>query len=158
MAERFEQEALAALRAYATAMRDGDVAGQLAFYSPEWHSEAGRTIAEVADILCKAYNTIKAWYGRFARRGPAGLDDAQRPGRPPKIKSQTPDGFLKRGRPTFPSVLAAEIMDAAVVEYTASACRRMLRKAGWSPKAPVPVHFRRAPAGEVREWQTGMKR
>ena len=117
----------------------------------------GRTIAEVADILCKAYNTIKAWYGRFARRGPAGPGDALRPGRPPKIKNQTPDGFLKRGRPTFPSVLAEEIRDATGVEYTASACRWMLRKAGWSPKVPMPVHFRRAPV-EVRKWQAGMKR
>lgn len=46
-----EEEALAALRAYSAAMRDGDVAGQLAFYSPEWHSEAGRTIAEVQASL-----------------------------------------------------------------------------------------------------------
>ena len=118
----------------------------------------GRTIAEVADILCKAYNTIKAWYRRFTKRGPAGPGDAPRPGRPPKIKNQTLDRLLERGRPTFPSVLAEEIRDATGVEYTASACRWMLRKAGWSPKAPVPVHFRRAPAGEVLEWQAGVKR
>ena len=46
-------EALAALRAYGAAMRDGDVARQLAFYSPEWHSEAGRTLADVQASLRK---------------------------------------------------------------------------------------------------------
>ena len=53
---------------------------------------------------------------------------------------------------------AAEIRDATGAGYTASACRRLLRRAGWPPKAPAPVHFRRAPVWEVLEWQAGVKR
>ena len=90
----------------------------------------GRMIAEVADILCKAYNTIRAWYGRFIRLGTAGPGGRTRPGRPPEIKNHAPDGFLRLARPMFPSVLAAEIKDATGVGYAASACRRMLSRAG----------------------------
>ena len=43
----------------------------------------GRTIAEVAGILCKAYDTIKARCGRFTKRCPPALTTRRaRAGRP----------------------------------------------------------------------------
>lgn len=49
-----EEAALAALSAYGEAMRAGDVEEQLAFFSEEWRSGAGRTKAEVRASLRKA--------------------------------------------------------------------------------------------------------
>ena len=49
-----EEAALAALVAYGEAMRTGDVEEQLAFFSEEWRSGAGRTKAEVRASLRKA--------------------------------------------------------------------------------------------------------
>ena len=46
-----EREALAALRAYGAAMRAGDADGQLAFYSRDWRSETGRTMADVRESV-----------------------------------------------------------------------------------------------------------
>lgn len=52
------------------------------------------SIAEVARLHRKAYNTIKNHCDRFKERGIDGLRDAPRSGRPPKIKNQTLDKYL----------------------------------------------------------------
>ena len=63
MAERFEQEALAALRGYEAAMQAGDVAAQVAFFADSWRSSAGRTKADMAagleDASARAVNAQK---------------------------------------------------------------------------------------------------
>ena len=66
-----EQAALAALLAYAEAMRAGDVEGQLAFFAEEWQSGAGRTKAEVRASLEKAAERASNQHKRL------GLADAK---------------------------------------------------------------------------------
>jgi transposase len=47
----------------------------------------GRSLGHVARPFHTAPHRIRAWRGRFLARGRAGLRDAPRPGRPPKLSS-----------------------------------------------------------------------
>ena len=116
-----------------------------------------KSIQEVADILCKAYNTVKSWYKRFIEHGPDGLDDKPRSGRPPKLKNHKLDEFLAESDHVFPKILVARIKSEAHVSYTLSGIRKSLRERGYSPKVPMQSYANKAPIDEVIEWQKYMK-
>ena len=113
----------------------------------------GKTIAETAHIVCKVYNTVKAWYKQFVKNGPDGLDDKPRSGRPPKLKNHKLDEYLQEPGLVFPMTLAARIKDKEGVSYTQSGMRKILRARQYSPKVPMPVYVNRAPISEVKAWQ-----
>ena len=52
---------------------------------------------EVARIMYKSYNTIRAWHERYLREGLKGLSDRPRPGRPPKMTNRSSPNSWKRG-------------------------------------------------------------
>ena len=113
----------------------------------------GKTITEVAEFLCKAYNTIKAWRARFLKHGPDGLDDKPRPGRPRKIKNQTLDKFIKKADLVFPSLVAEAVTAETGVECNAAKVRRRLHENDYTRKTPVPAYYRRDSVEDVLEWQ-----
>jgi transposase len=47
-----------------------------------WLAHQGRRVAAIAQELRLCQATVRAWLKRFNRRGPAGLQEAPRPGRP----------------------------------------------------------------------------
>ena len=118
----------------------------------------GKTITEVAEFLCKAYNTIKAWRARFLKYGPDGLDDKPRSGRPHKIKNQTLDKFIKKAELVFPSLIADEVAAETGVECNAAKVRRHLHGMGYTRKTPVPSYHRHDSVEDVLKWQRMMVR
>ena len=118
----------------------------------------GKTITEVAGILLKSYNTIKAWRGRFLRHGPDGLDDKPRSGRPRRIKNQTLDKFIKKAELVFPSSIAEDVTEDTGTECSAAMVRNYLNSINWSPKTPMPAYFRRDSVEAVIAWQRMMGR
>ena len=117
----------------------------------------GKTITEVAGIFFKSYNTIKSWRGRFLKHGPDGLDDKPRSGRPPKIKNQTLDKFIKKAELVFPSCVAEDVTAETGVECSKAMVRRRLHAMRWTRKTPMPAYFRRASVEEVIKWQRMMR-
>src|SRR3954469_22715936 len=47
-------------------------------------SSRGYTVEQIAEIFGVGEDVVRTWLHRYERRGPRGLDDRPRPGRPPK--------------------------------------------------------------------------
>jgi transposase len=58
----------------------------------------GQTIPQVAERMDIAERPLREWLHRFNERGPSGLSDAPRPGRPPRINTKQIEEFKQRLR------------------------------------------------------------
>ena len=96
---------------------------------------SGRSASEVAGIHGDSPRAVAYWVSRFKDEGVTGLEDNQRPGRPPKLtiqqmgKLQT---FMKRSErksmPVNADTLAGFILTEFQIVLTPRQCWRILKK------------------------------
>ncbi len=114
---------------------------------------------EVARIMYKSYNTIRAWHERYLREGLKGLGDRPRPGRQPKMTNRKLTEFMGEGDALcrFPKLLAEKAKEKTGIACFGGAVRRKLRDGGYSPKVPEPARAGRESAKNVTKWQKWLK-
>ncbi len=114
---------------------------------------------EVARIMYKSYNTIRARHERYLREGLKGLGDRPRPGRPPKMTNRKLTEFMEEGDAPcrFPKLLAEKVKEKTGIAYCEGAVRRKLRDGGYSPKVPEPARAGRESVKNVAKWQKSLK-
>ena len=111
------------------------------------------SIAEVARLHRKAYNTIRNHCDRFKERGIDGLRDAPRSGRPPKIKNQTLDEYIGNSRMgVHLGKLSKGLHEDLGVDYSESGMRAKAHSMGWSYKKPQPVFHNKAGIEDILPW------
>ena len=117
----------------------------------------GVEIPVVAKIFQKAYNTVKNCCMRFKKHGIAGLRDAPRSGRPPKIKNETLDKYVgDTSKGVDLHTLADNLREKYGVDYSKSGMRAKAYTMPWSYKKPQPAHHRRASVEATIGWRYGM--
>ena len=111
----------------------------------------------------RSRQTVSAWRRRYREQGPAGLRQAGRAGRKPRLdaaqlerlESQLLQGPEAHGFPTplwtCPRI-ARLIADQFGVRYHAGHVWKILRALGWSPQRPVGK-ARERNEGAIRGWQ-----
>ena len=117
----------------------------------------GVPIAEVARRFRKSYNTIKNYCIRFKKHGIAGLHDAPRSGRPPKITNETLDKYIVNSRMGVDlRKLADGLRKDCGVSYSESGMRAKAHSMQWSYKKPQPVFYNMAGVEYALSWCVGV--
>ena len=125
--------------------------------------DEGWNQSATARRLKVARQTVSEWRRRYREQGPAGLRQAGRAGRKPRLdaaqlerlESQLLQGPEARGFPTplwtCPRI-ARLIADQFGVRYHAGHVWKILRALGWSPQRPAGK-ARERNQGAIRGWQ-----
>ncbi len=61
-------------------------------------AERGMVASEIAAIVRQSDQTVRAWLARYEAEGAAGLADAPRPGKPPKVTDEYRERLLEAAR------------------------------------------------------------
>jgi len=111
---------------------------------------AGKTCYEVAELLGHSPRTIEYWVNRFERSGFAGLEEGERPGRPPTLDERTCER-VGRDLRRSPRELGheANLWDGKLLRHHLAArygvqlgvrqCQRLFRQLGFRRRKPRPV-------------------
>jgi transposase len=124
-------------------------------------SARGYTVSQIAEIFELGEDVVRDWLHRFQERGPDGLEDRPRPGRPPKdrlarhiVDAQMHNGPRNSGlvQACWTVGLLASFLAARFgLMLSASSVRRSLHASGWRwarPRLDVATH---APRGQRKE-------
>lgn len=124
-------------------------------------SARGYTVPQIAEIFEVGEDTVRAWLHRYQERGPNGLVDCPRPGRPPKDRlarhivdaqmhnSPRANGLVQACWTV--GLLAAFLASRFRLALSARTLRRHLHASGWRwarPRLDVATH---APRGQRKE-------
>ncbi len=124
-------------------------------------SSRGYSVEQIAEIFGVGEDVVRKWLHRYERRGPVGLDDRPRPGRPPKDRlarqivdaqaSNPPcNNGLVHGSWTV-GLLAAFLATRFRLVLSPGSVRRYLRRAGWRWARPRLAPATHAPRGQRKE-------
>jgi transposase len=124
-------------------------------------SARGYTVEQIAEIFGVGEDVVRKWLHRYERRGPLGLDDRPRPGRPPKERlarhlvdaqaSNPPcNNGLVQGCWTV-GLLAAFLATRFRLVLSPASVRRYLHQAGWRWARPRLAPATHAPRGQRKE-------
>lgn len=124
-------------------------------------SARGYTVGQIAEIFGVGEDVVRKWLHRYEQRGPLGLDDRPRPGRPPKDRlarqivdaqaSNPPcNNGLVQGRWTV-GLLAAFLATRFRLVLSPGSVRRYLHQAGWRWARPRLAPATHAPRGQRKE-------
>lgn len=121
-------------------------------------SSRGYTVPQIAEIFELGEDVIRDWLHRFRERGPDGLEDRPRPGRPPRdrlarhiVDAQMQNGPRNSGLVQAcwtVGLLGGFLATRFGLVLSASSVRRHLRASGWRwarPRLDVATH---APKGQ----------
>ena len=111
---------------------------------------SGLSTYEVAELFGQSERTVQYWARRFELRGFAGLQDAQRPGRPATLDERTLEQVgtdLRRGprelgytQSQWDGKLLSHHLDAAYgVRLGVRQCQRLFRQLGFRRRKPRPL-------------------
>jgi transposase len=110
----------------------------------------GVTCPEVAEMLGDSIRTIQYWVNRFETEGFAGLADADRPGRPPKLVEQQLE-ILNKALRVSPidigfntniwdgKTLSSYIEKQFGIVLGLRQCQRLFRQLGFRLRKPSPI-------------------
>jgi transposase len=124
-------------------------------------SSRGYTVEQIAEIFGVGEDVVRKWLHRYERRGPLGLDDRPRPGRPPKDRlarhivdaqaSNPPcnNGLVYGGWTV--GLLAAFLATRFRLVLSPASVRRYLHQAGWRWARPRLAPATHAPRGQRKE-------
>jgi transposase len=121
-------------------------------------SARGYTVPQIAEIFELGEDVVRDWLHRFQQRGPDGLEDRPRPGRPPQdrlarhiVDAQMHNGPRNSGLVQAcwtVGLLASFLLARFGLVLSASSVRRYLHASGWRwarPRLDVATH---APRGQ----------
>lgn len=124
-------------------------------------SARGYTVPQIAEIFELGEDVVRDWLHRFRERGPDGLADRPRPGRPPKdrlarhiVDAQMQNGPRNSGLVQTcwtVGLLAGFLATRLGLVLSASSVRRHLHASGWRwarPRLDVATH---APRGQRKD-------
>lgn len=121
-------------------------------------SARGYAVAQIAAIFDCGEDTVRQWLHGYSARGEAGLEDAPRPGRPPRDRLAGRIVDAQAGQPPTCSghvqtcwtagLLAAFLAARFGVVLSAGRVRQHLRAAGWRWARPRLAPATHAPAGQ----------
>ena len=124
-------------------------------------SARGYTVPQIAEIFEMGEDVVRDWLHRFQERGPDGLADRPRPGRPPTdrlarhiVDAQLPNSPRNSGlvQACWTVGLLVSFLAARFgLVLSASSVRRYVRASGWRwarPRLDVATH---APRGQRKE-------
>jgi len=111
---------------------------------------AGKTCYEVAELFGHSPRTIEYWVERFERRGFAGLEDGERPGRPSALDPPTRQRIgqdLRRSPRELGyaqnlwdgKLLSHHLATNHDVQVGVRQCQRLFRELGFRRRKPRPV-------------------
>jgi transposase len=119
----------------------------------------GLSCYDVADLLGQDARTIERWVQRFEARGFAGLQEGERPGRPPRL-SASQWGAVNRELRRKPrdlgytqnlwdgKLLAHHLESSHGVDLGVRQCQRLFRQMGFRLRKPRPVIAQADPAAQ----------
>jgi transposase len=124
-------------------------------------SARGYTVEQIAEIFGVGEDVVRKWLHRYERRGPLGLDDRPRPGRPPTDRlarhivdaqaSNPPCNYgLVQGCWTV-GLLAAFLATRFRLVLSPGSVRRYLHQTGWRWARPRLAPATHAPRGQRKE-------
>ena len=127
-------------------------------FSGVYNLQKGKNVAEAAAELCMSRSWGIKWYKRYQKEGMAGLENRSRSGRPPKINR----GIMKKVR-REPQYWTAEEMHDHIfkltnVSFSLSYIRRIMKSWGYTMKAPVRMHIKRASRRRIKKFQKNIKK
>lgn len=117
----------------------------------------GMTCPEVARLLGDAPRSVEYWVHRFQQQGLAGLTEAERSGRPPRLNATQMKEIdrVLRGKPSDAGMgvnlwdgksLSAWIEKSYGVQLRVRQCQRVFRQLGFRLRKPRPVLAKADPA------------
>ena len=124
-------------------------------------SARGYTVERIAEIFGVGEDVVRKWLHRYEQRGPRGLDDRPRPGRPPKERlarqivdaqaSNPPcnNGLVQGGWTVGP--LAAFLTTRFRLVLSPASVRRYLHQTGWRWARPRLAPATHAPRGQRKD-------
>jgi transposase len=121
-------------------------------------SARGYSVQQISEIFDLGEDVVRDWLHRYARAGPAGLDDQPRPGRPPRDRLARQIVDTQASNPPCHNglvqtcwtvgLLAAFLLARFRVAVSPSSVRRHLRASGWRWARPRLAPATHAPAGQ----------
>ncbi len=125
----------------------------------------GYSCGEVARLLGDAPRTVEYWVHRFEERGPGGLREGSRPGRPGRLSAEQIEATQAalRGRPADfglsgnlwdGKMLSAYLEEQHGVQLSARQCRRFFRQWEFRLRKPRPVIARADPERQMAHKKT----
>ncbi|SRR6266581_3050880 len=121
-------------------------------------SARGYSVPRIAEIFAVGQDVVRTWLHRYARQGPAGLDDRPRPGRPPKdrlarhiVDAQAANSPGSSGlvQGFWTATLLAGFLAARFrLVLAPGSIRRYLHAAGWRWARPRLAPATHAPVGQ----------
>ena len=111
---------------------------------------SGMSCYEVAERLGQGPRTVQHWVRRFERSGFAGLEEGERPGRPPALDATTLEAIgahLRRSPREFGytqnlwdgKLLSHHLAQTFGVRLGVRQCQRLFRRLGFRRRKPRPV-------------------
>jgi len=124
-------------------------------------SARGYSVERIAEIFGVGQDVVRTWLHRYERRGPTGLDDHPRPGRPPRDRlarhivdaqaSNPPcNNGLVQGCWTA-GLLAVFLATRFRLVLSTASVRRYLHQAGWRWARPRLAPATQAPRGQRKQ-------
>ena len=125
----------------------------------------GLSASKVAQLLGDAPRTVAYWVSQFNEIGLAGLVEAERPGRPPRLSEEQLDeiDYVLRRRPSECGLtgnmwdgktLSAFIVQTWDIELGVRQCQRIFRQLGFRLRKPRPKIASSDPELQEREKKT----
>ncbi len=110
----------------------------------------GMACSQVSQLLGDSIRSVQNWVNQFERSGFAGIADAPRPGRPPKLTEMemamieeairsSPEQYGLAGYLWDGKTLSAFILQEFDVELSVRQCQRMFRNLGFRYRKPRPM-------------------
>lgn len=121
-------------------------------------SARGYTVAQIAEIFEVGEDVVRGWLHRFQQRGPDGLADRPRPGRPPQDRlarhivdtqmhnSPRANGLVQTCWTV--RLLAAFLLSRCQLDLSPSSVRRCLKACGWRWARPRLAPATHAPSSQ----------
>ena len=124
-------------------------------------SARGYTVPQIAQIFEVGEDTVRTWLHRYQERGADGLEDAPRPGRPPRDRLARHIVDAQASNPPCHSGLVQGFWTAALLSaflaarfglsLSVSSVRRYLHRADWRWARPRLAPATHAPAGQRKD-------
>jgi transposase len=130
---------------------------------------SGKTCYEVADLFGHSPRTVEYWVERFERRGFAGLEEGDRPGRPTSLDEATREKIgmdLRRsprdlgyGQNLWDGKLLSHHLSVALgVSLGVRQCQRLFRDLGFRRRKPRPLIAKSDPEAQRAYKKTSSSR